>query len=157
MTPWSLLESLVGAWEGVGVGEFPTIDTFHYREKLTIRATAKGSLQYEQTTWRIADDGELPSHHELGFIGIDEGSSIVMMSVQGLDRLEALRGDIDGTLLEFALSLTSTALAGDDRMISSWRRWAVSSNQLHYDMGMATRSVPNGSHHLSADLDRVLR
>ena len=63
-----------------------------------------------------------------------------------------------GSLVEeqdhLVVKLTSTSLAHDERMISSWRTLIVMRNHLHYDMGMATKSTPRGAHHLSADLYR---
>jgi hypothetical protein len=155
MTPgdaWAALQRLVGDWEGAGVGEFPTIETFDYRETLTVRALGGMTLQYAQRTWRRSAAEYVASHQEIGYIGVDDDGSIVMTSAHGLDRLEAMRGNLHLLPEGLTLDLTSTSLAHDERMINSWRRWEIRGDHFHHDMGMATTSTPEGVHHLSADL-----
>lgn len=153
---WPLLLTLVGEWAGSGVGEFPTIERFEYRESFSVRAVGERTLQYQQLTRRATENGEVvPSHHEIGFLGLAETGSITLTSAHGLDRLEAMDGELRESADGFVVTFASTSLAHDERMIRSWREWAVQSDHLHYDMGMATRSTPNGAHHLSADLYRT--
>ena len=149
------MQSLTGNWAGVGRGEFPTIDDFEYKEALAIRTLSPDTWQYEQKTWRTTADGEMPSHHEIGFIGVEDQETITMASAHGLDKVEVMAGRFEETSDGFKLILASTSLAHDERMISSWRTWTLTADHLHYDMGMATKSTPNGAHHLSADLYRV--
>ena len=151
----NLLRSLEGDWEGSGVGEYPTIETFHYRETMSIWALTQDALRYEQQTWRVASEGEVPSHHEIGFLGAADDGTLTMTSAHGLDRLEAMTGHVRESPWGLVLTLTSTSFAHDERMIKSWRKWVVTSNHIHYDMGMATESTPEGAHHLSADLFRL--
>jgi hypothetical protein len=152
---WALLRGLEGDWTGSGEGKFPTIDDFAYTETLSVRPISTNTLQYEQKTWRVTGDGEVPSHHEIGFFGVGDDQSISMTSAHGLDRVEVMSGLIRETAGGFHLALASTSLAHDERMISSWRELILTTDHLHYDMGMATKSTPDGAHHLSADLYRV--
>jgi hypothetical protein len=61
---------------------------------------------------------------------------------------------MERTMLGFTISLNSTSIVGDDRMITSWRQWELATDGFSYSMGMSTTVVPDGAHHLSAELHR---
>lgn len=153
---WTHLSRLVGTWEGSGKGEFPTIDSFSYRELLEVSEVVAGArLHYLQRTWRTNVQPEVPSHVETGFISVTDEGGIELLNSQGSDRVEALLGTVadadDGLVLDF----TSRSLADDERMVDSWRTWTVRDDELSYTMGMRTTAVPTGSSHLAATLRRT--
>jgi hypothetical protein len=76
------------------------------------------------------------------------------MNAQGTDRIESLHGDISDVGGHVSIELASVAIAGDDRMIRSWRSLKVDGDDLAYTMGMATTQVPDGAIHLVAKLSR---
>ena len=145
----------MGTWQGTGEGQFPTIAPFTYREILEVsEGQTETLLQYQQRSWRDKDSEAVASHMELGFIRLRDDESIDLLNVQGSDRVEVLNGAAvvrGGTL---SIELNSVALAHDERMIRSWRKLQLDGDSLRYSMGMATRRVPEGALHLSANLTR---
>ncbi|MGI9666526.1 MAG: FABP family protein [Acidimicrobiia bacterium] len=165
--PTRALHELVGRWVGDGVGFFPTIDDFSYRETLVIEAAHQDAalLRYSQTTWKQVGDIEAPSHVETGFIGITEEGLVEMFNAQGVDRIAALSGSLttlpdttgsgEAGPQSLVMHLTSDLLAKDDRMVSSWRTWTLTEDTLSYEMGMRTTAVSEEIPHLRATLHRT--
>jgi hypothetical protein len=152
---WSSLTQLIGVWKGSGRGEFPTIEPFTYREIFEVtEAVAGESLHYRQRTWRTSADPEVMSHVETGFINLAPEATIEILNAQGPNRVELLTGSMERTMLGFSISLRSRSIVGDDRMITSWRELQLATNGFSYSMGMSTTVVPDGAHHLSAELHR---
>ena len=144
------LEPLIGTWEGTGEGGFPTMEDFEYREHLEIRRSEAGpALHYVQETWR----GDAGSHYETGFITASDDGTIRWLSAQGEDRVEVLEGVVEhGDAVH--VKVHSVAIAGDDRMIRSWRTLDCAGDELTYSMGMATTATPDDAPHISAHLTR---
>ena len=153
---WSALTMLEGDWRGFGTGGHPTIADFEYREHLQVRVMGDhGILHYLQSTWRIDGDTESGSHIESGFIALTDDDEILVLSAQGQDRTESLRGVIEISEDELTLALTGTEYLNDDRMLSSWRRLRCANDRLRYTMDMATTAAPESELHLTAELHRV--
>ncbi len=61
---------LLGTWRGVGVGGYPTVDSFRFGQEIVFDAPpAKAFLTYSSTTWALEDDGALgePLAAETGY------------------------------------------------------------------------------------------
>lgn len=152
---WTRLSQLIGVWKGSGRGEFPTIEPFTYREVFEVtEAVAGQSLHYRQWTWRASVEPETISHIETGFINLAPEAGVEILNAQGTDRVELLSGSMERTMVGFNISLRSKSIVGDDRMIASWREWQLAADGFSYSMGMSTGVVPDGAHHLSAELRR---
>lgn len=105
-----LMEALAGTWRGGGRGEYPTIETFDYREEVSLTPLAgKPILAYSQRTH--GDDGQ-PLHAESGYYRFDE-SGVELVIAQPTGVAEAHRGTAERgviTLEPTGLSLTPTAI-----------------------------------------------
>jgi len=150
---WAEIRKLTGVWVGTGVGEFPTLDSFTYRERLEIVERTAGKMTYLQETW-TTDGEEAVSHIETGFITVAETGTVEVLNTQDSGRVEVLtgQGKVSGSVV--LIDLESLVLAHDERMISSWRKLHLDDDELAYTMGMATTSVPTGALHLTARLTR---
>lgn len=148
------LRRLVGDWEGSGTGSFPTVEPFRYRERLTVRESGH-VLHYVQRTWRPDAAGERPSHLETGYIAADDDGTIRMLNAQGDDRVEILEGpaSVDGAVLR--IRLDSVVIAGDSRVLRTWRSLTCTADELAYELGMATTAVPDGAAHLAITLAKA--
>lgn len=94
------LESLIGSWNGIGRGHFPTIDDFDYTETITFEAIpGKPFLRYEQKT---ASPSGSPMHTEVGFLRPVGEDRIEFVIAQPTGQTELLEGTAqeqeDGTL-----------------------------------------------------------
>ena len=153
--------SMLGRWEGDGVGEYPTIDDFAYTETITFAPLAdKPVIQYTSTT-RHADDGR-PLHAETGYLrvlgesklelvvaqapGLIEAGSGIATHPGGADDRHAVRLVIDSTIV----SGTTTA----KEVTATERCYLVTGGRLEYDIAMAAVGHPM-THHLTAELKRV--
>jgi len=150
---------VLGAWEGHGHAEYPTIDATDYREELVFEHNGKDPvLHYVQKTWKPTRGGqaEEPIFWESGFL-LDRGEgSFELVSAQKSGRAEVLRGPAgwgeDGTI---ALDLESASVVNDARVLASARRWVIAPDRIDYRLEMSLRTHPAVRVHLSARLGRA--
>ena len=150
----AIVADLVGTWQGFGQGEYPTIDSFRYRELTSIvERDDHPALRIDQQTWKETPLGEVVSHWEVGLLRISSDGSALLHDAQP-GRSETLAGswneDGDGWTMTFA----STGVAGDDRVIASTRQYRIRPGALDYEMHMETTATRQMSIHLRATLDR---
>lgn len=146
----SLMEALAGSWQGSGRGEYPTIESFTYREQISLLPLAdKPILAYTQRT--RSPQGN-PLHVEAGFYRFGEaGVELVIAQPTGI--AESHRGTVTGHRIEFeqtGLALTPTAVEVKEvrRIIE------VNGAQMTYRLEMAAVGQPL-IFHLEATLQRV--
>lgn len=150
------LQPLLGAWQGIGEGRYPTILPFAYAEELTFAAQdGRAALWYEQRTWKLAPDGTraAPSHWETGFLRLTADGQIEIVNAQASGRSEVLRGTLTADPLVIAVA--SVALGNDDRMQATTRRFTLADDTLRYEQTMATTAVPEMQFHVAAVLTRM--
>jgi hypothetical protein len=148
------LAGFVGEWAGGGHGDYPTIDAFRYTEET--RFVCNGvdpMLQFEQRTWRDGKRDD-PLHWEAGFLRALPAMELVLASAQNGKRVELLRGRIESSAGSTVLTLDSTLLGNDERLIRTHRRYECVAETLRYQVWMATRKVPELTLHLEARLAR---
>ena len=149
---------LLGTWTGKGHGEFPTIESFDYREELTFRhRDCTPYITYEQSTVLLNSDGsQKPSHWEAGILRPREDGIIVMSSIHDSTRVEVMHGVIDasaGFSGMLSIKFESILHANDPRMAASRRELFLNGSELKYTMSMATQKTPEMTAHLSAVLE----
>lgn len=61
---------LIGTWQGVGTGQYPTIEDFRFFQELTVSHDGRPFLTFASRSWLIDEAGErmAPSAVEVGFI-----------------------------------------------------------------------------------------
>ena len=152
---------LIGEWEGIGKGEFPTIESFTYAETFRIHRNQDATfLTYEQQTEIIDAEGNpiRKSHWESGVLRPMEDGSVELVCVQGSGRIEILRGSFLVDVPQpdrFSLSFQSKFIGNDPRVESSRREWRVDQDRFEYDMDMATTKVGESTRHLKASLAKI--
>lgn len=144
------LAFLVGTWEGTGAGEYPTIESFPYWERITfVPGPDKPFLAYTQVT-RHGMTG-LPLHAESGYVRLADGE-VEWVIAQPTGLTEILSGLLDGSSFTLAGAVHRTASAVE--VSATQRSLAVEEGVLTYDLSMEAVGQPM-THHLSARLTRV--
>ena len=142
------LAFLLGKWSGNGRGHYPTIEDFAYGERSEFSHTGRPFLLYSQHTWH--PETQQPMHSETGFIRALGGGRVEMLIAHAFGVTEMAEGTVSGTTLETtSTALASTATAKTVEAVT--RRFEVTGNRLHYEIGMAF-----GGHPLQAHLDATL-
>ncbi len=147
------LEQLLGAWEGDGDGDYPTIDAFRYRERVTFGHVGKPFIAYSQRTWHPEHGG--PMHAETGYLRVVGATPLavefVLAHPTGIVEVE--EGTFDAGVLR--LRTTSIGLSETAKDVRSLRReFRLDGDELVYDLWMAYADVPE-THHLHATLRRT--
>ena len=146
---------LQGTWAGQGRGQFPTVNSFDFRETLTLTRRDEKTLAYEQRAEKLYDGQTewLQSHWENGFIRILESGELELTSAQ-IGRTEVLVGSIQSIGSLFRIHFVSKTITNDPRMISSARRFELEGDTLRYEMEMQTTAVDQSTKHLEIELQR---
>jgi hypothetical protein len=145
------LAGLLGVFEGDGRGDYPTIDPFVYRERVTFTHVGKPFLAYQQRTWHPEHGG--PMHAEVGYLRHPDRGSVELVLAHPTGIVEVEQGTFGDGVLRLAtttIGLTDTA----KRVRSLRREFVLDGDELRYDVWMAHDTVPE-THHLRAELRRV--
>lgn len=149
------LERLLGTWVGEGDGEYPTIESFRYREEVVFDHVGKPFLTYRQATVRL--DLGVPAHAECGYLrGVGGGrAELVLAHPTGVAELAEGHVVVEADRLGLHLRSTDvsrTATAKEVRRVE--RRITVVGDTLRYELAMAAVGQPH-QHHLAAELTRM--
>lgn len=145
------LAGLVGAFEGGGRGDYPTIEAFRYREQVTFGHTGAPVLAYQQRTW--SEDGARPMHGESGYLRMPATDRVEWTIAHSFGIVELLEGDWDGEVLD--LTSTSLASSATAKMVQGTRRQLrLRGGELSTDVWMSYGGHAD-VHHLSSVLERV--
>lgn len=150
------LEFLLGTWNGEGVGIYPTIDDFSYREEISFVAPpGKPFLHYSQKTWRADGHREAgtPLHTECGYIRPVEGGGAELVIAQPSGIVEVHSGTVEDTSVRFTSDLVARTRTAKE-VTSVDRTIVVQGDQLSYEMWMGAVGQPHQVH-LKATLHRM--
>ncbi len=148
---------LAGTWRGEGHGQFPTVNSFDYRETLIFTRRDEKTLAYEQRTQKRYDGqtAYIESHWENGFLRILENGDLELVNTQSSGRGEVLIGQIETSDRLIRIHFVSRAFMNDPRMISSARTFELEGHTLHYEMEMHTTKVSQATPHVKITLQHI--
>jgi THAP4-like, heme-binding beta-barrel domain len=149
------LSFLLGRWRGVGVGGYPTIESYRYGEELSFSHNGKPYLIHSSRTWLLDEEGHpvRPSHLETGYWRPqpDDGVEVLLVHPTGI--AEIYLGQVTGTRVEMSTDVViRTATAKE--VTAGHRLYGLVGDDLAYAYDMA--AVGQGLQpHLSAQLKRA--
>jgi len=141
---------LLGEWTGGGAGEYPTIDSFEYKEHVEFRHVGKPFLAYSQRT-KHSETG-LPLHAEAGYIRPVGLAKAELVIVQPSGIVEMHEGEIDGQTIALRSSSVITTPTAKE-VTEVHRSLTVDGDTMSYTVDMAAVGLPL-QHHLAAKLQR---
>ncbi|MBJ8342114.1 FABP family protein [Antrihabitans sp. YC3-6] len=145
---------LLGTWAGEGAGEYPTIDSFGYREEITFAHIGKPFLIYSQKT-RALDDGR-PLHAETGYVRVPEPGRIELVLAHPTGVTEIAEGTIAvaDDVVDIELSATTIGLTSSAKSVTALgRSFHIAGDELTYTLRLGAVGLPL-QHHLAATLRR---
>lgn len=152
--PWERFGFLLGTWSGEGKGEYPTIESFSYREEITFASVpTKGFLAYQQKTWS-SETGQ-PLHAETGYLRPAE-NDVELVIAQPTGLVEIHHGTISGEEPVHRIDFVSSTVIGTPTAVdvsAVERSIEVTGDTLTYRMRMKAVGQPL-THHLEAALTR---
>lgn len=141
----------MGHWEGLGAGEYPTIEPFAYHEVLEIGVSPKGFLTHSQRTVHAVDG--LPLHAETGYWRVVAPGRIELVLAHPSGVVELCVGEVDGSTLH--LRSTYVGCTPTAKGVETLERWyEVIGDRLRYRLSMGAIGVEH-QHHLAGELHRT--
>lgn len=159
------LSWLAGEWEGVGLGQYPTIDDFRFGQRIAITCDGRPFLSYRSRSWLLDDDGNLvrPSASESGFLrprphnGVElllahpTGFSEIWLGAVTVTGVES--SAITGAQMELSTDLVARTESAKE-YISGQRLYGLVHGELLWTFDMAAMGQPL-TNHLAARLHPV--
>jgi len=95
---------LLGRWEGVGKGDYPTIEAFDFVQEVTFTHNGKPFLIYNSRSWLLEADGSKgrPLGMETGFWRPRPGNRLEVILSHPTGITEVYLGEVSGTKIEMA-------------------------------------------------------
>ena len=126
---------LLGVWRGTGFGEYPTVDSFSYEERLEFANVGKPYLIYQQRSWLMRDGERLPSHMEFAFWRPRPGGSVEVISAHPNGVAEIETGSVNGSRITLrSIRLVTSPSAKE--VVRLERDFVVRGDSLTYDVRM---------------------
>ena len=146
---------LLGTWRGVGVGGYPTIESFRYGEEVVFGHVGKPVLTYVSRSWVLADDGTVlrTIAGESGFWRVDDAGELEVVLAHASGVVEVYIGNLAFGRIELITDVVArTASAAE--VTAGRRLYGTVDGDLLYAFDMAAVGQPLGPH-LSARLKKV--
>ena len=149
------LAFLLGTWQGVGVGGYPTIDEFRFGQEVEFSENGKPFLHYISRTWLLDDEGNQvrPLAQETGYWRPQPDNKLEVLLSHPTGFVEIYVGQVDGAKIELqtdVVARTDTAKP----YTAGHRLYGLVNGELLWAFDMAAVDQPLQPH-ISATLRRV--
>jgi hypothetical protein len=93
---------LLGTWQGNGQGDYPTIESFSFRQEVIFAHDGRPFFHYFSRTWITDDRGEdiRPGALETGFLRPRPDNRLELVMTHPTGFVEVWYGDVDGAKIE---------------------------------------------------------
>jgi len=148
-----LRELLEGTWSGSGIGSYPEVAEFSYREVLRFESNGRPFLRMKQRT--TGPDGS-PLHTEVGYLRFPASDRVELVVAQPTGIVEVLEGSVVESVSGLVVTLTSLlvgATPSAKRVDSTQRSFRLEGDELVSELWMD--AMGRGFHkHLESHLRR---
>jgi hypothetical protein len=146
---------MLGTWEGVGVGGYPTIEDFQFGQEIEFSHNGKPFLAYTSRTWRLDAEGRPtePLATEAGFWRPRPSNELEVVLAHPTGIAEIWLGEIDGAKIEMRTDVV-VRTASAKEYTAGHRLYGLVEGDLLWAYDMAAVGQPLQSH-ISARLKRV--
>lgn len=161
------LSWLVGSWEGVGLGHYPTIEPFRFLQQASFSHDGRPFLSYSSRSWLLDDAGERvrPAGAESGFVRPTANNECEMILSHPTGITELWFGRVEITeLVDATITGARIEMSTDGVMRSPAAKEVSAGHRLYglvagellwtYDMAAVGQELQN---HLSARLKPLSR
>ncbi|MDQ1484989.1 MAG: hypothetical protein QOJ62_682 [Actinomycetota bacterium] len=152
------LAFLIGTWRGVGVGGYPTIESFRYGQEVVFGHAGKPVLTYVSRSWVLDDEGNVlrAGAGESGYWrvvgdGDHRGLEVVLAHASGFAEIYVGRIGLDQ--IEMSTDLVARTETAKE-VTGGHRLYGLVDGDLLYAYDLAAVGQPLGPH-LSARLRKV--
>jgi THAP4-like, heme-binding beta-barrel domain len=146
---------LLGTWQGVGVGGYPTIEDFRFGQEIVFSQNGKPFLHYISRSWLLDDEGNQvrPLAQETGYWRPQADNKLEVLLAHPTGFVEIYVGETDGAKIELrtdVVARTETAKA----YTAGHRIYGLVDSELLWAFDMAAVDQPLQAH-ISATLRRA--
>jgi hypothetical protein len=149
------LAFLLGSWVGVGVGGYPTVESFRFGQQLDFGHTGKPFLTYTSRSWLLDDEGNQvqPLAMETGFWRPQPNREVEVVLAHPTGIVEIYVGEVDGAKVELRTDVVARTKSAKE-YAAGHRLYGLVGGELMWAYDMAAMGEPLQSH-LSARLKRL--
>ena len=146
---------LIGEWEGAGVVGYPTIESAHFGQEISVTHDGRPFLEWQSRTWLLDEQGQKvrPLARELGFWRPLENNEVELLLTHPTGIVEMYHGTVEPAKIEVRTDgVIRSPLAKEYNAAA--RMYGLVNSDLMWVMDMAAVGQPLQSH-VSAQLKRV--
>jgi hypothetical protein len=146
---------LIGEWEGAGVVGYPTIESAHFGQEISVTHDGRPFLEWQSRTWLLDEQGNKvrPLARELGFWRPLENDEVEFLLTHPTGIVELYHGTTSPAKIELRTDGVIRSPHAKEYNAAA-RMYGLVNSNLMWVMDMAAVGQPLQSH-VSAELKRV--
>ena len=146
---------LIGRWEGAGVLGYPTIESAHFGQEISVTHDGRPFLEWQSRTWLLDEQGNKvrPLARELGFWRPLENNEVEFLLTHPTGIVEMYHGTTSPAKIEIRTDGVMRSPHAKDYKAAA-RMYGLVNSDMMWVMDMAAGEQPLQSH-VSAQLKRV--
>jgi hypothetical protein len=146
---------LIGEWEGAGVVGYPTIESAHFGQEISVTHDGRPFLEWQSRTWLLDEQGTKvrPLARELGFWRPLENNEVEFLLTHPTGIVEMYHGTTSPAKIEIRTDGVIRSPHAKDYKAAA-RMYGLVNSDMMWVMDMAAVDQPLQSH-VSAQLKRV--
>jgi hypothetical protein len=146
---------LIGEWEGAGVVGYPTIESVHFGQEISVTHDGRPFLEWQSRTWLLDEQGNKvrPLARELGFWRPLQNNEVEFLLTHPTGIVEMYHGTTSPAKIELRTDSVIRSPHAKEYNAAA-RMYGLVNSNLMWVMDMAAVGQPLQSH-VSAELKRV--